>query len=537
MSTTGSPTTVLRCAVALLAGAAAVGGLLACGDSGSSASPTPTQTAASADPDFQRRAQQHAFEAIQPKVETMLAAADPLSAHALGRGPLRPAPLARTTADDALERTWKDLRELEVRFLEPRQAAVLRAMTMAIERRRHIVRRPPPWRSDPAWVIHDLKRTWATALDARATRDLERASELVPSMARHLTTGAKSLGATAPAALRGARADLDALHRDVLEHAEFAQPSALAAWAEAVRETHEHFTAIEEALPESSAALYGDPIRPANTPAAVRRLPDRWGAAELQRSLDDEEHMARSAEELFVALGPTIAQLQMRAAGSEGEAEASRPVDALRCSLFEAAFGGLRARQPLLFRAWLDCATAVRRWNDQPLSDAAFALAALEHAVIVPLRQERRSSELPVLGLIHGRIAPASQRLSQRVALAAALEDPAASRRAAQEALHAACASAAALWVHGELGSDADLEARLGPRCGNDTPWITYAVEHPRTALDGLELWRLGHGPAEAVALDRFWWMPAGLIDPLMQPTSMQPPSTPVTLRTEELHP
>ena len=88
------------------------------------------------------------------------------------------------------------------------------------------------------------------------------------------------------------------------------------------------------------------------------------------------------------------------------------------------------------------------------------------------------------------------------------------------EAQRSACMAAAALWIHGELGSDEDLGKRLKEHCGFEEPahWIAAAEARPMAALAGLPLSRLGMGPADVVPLERYWWAPSGLLDVLARP-------------------
>lgn len=517
---------------------AAVSSWGGCDESPQPPPPAPRDAATSGrNVDVQRQAQRDAFARLEPRVAAFLVEVNPEAAFVLDRGPLRLPPLDPSAADDALPDLWRDASEIAPRFLEPLDAVVLQTMLAGLAQRRESLRRPPAWQSDPLWIIADLERVWTLAREAEAQGQAYDADALLAAMAGHLSTGLRRLGATSAPVLGTARVRLEALAAEI-DHRFPTDADARRTWSEALSTSRARLAAIEVALPAASAATYEHAIVPAPDPAQVARLPHRLGATELARRLADEESIARTAQALFVALGPTIARLQSLANTPETSPDASRPVDAARCPLFEAQFLGARANQPRLATAWLDCPAALRMWGDTALSDAAFMLAALDRAVIHPLRDRRRRDERAVLALVSGRIAPVSQRLGQRVALATLLGAPRVPPLAAREALHAACLAAAALWIHGSLGTDEALLERLEARCsivGAPSSWIDAAEGDPRGALQGLELWRLGHGPADVVALDRYWWVPAGLVSPLADPTP--PPAATIEVHAEELSP
>lgn len=501
-------------------------GLAACeGDPPAVPPPRPPDVAVAPSPSFQQRAHVEAFEALLPAVEAMLIQIDPPAAFALGRGPLRPPPLGRVPSDDTLERTWRDAQEIRPRFLSPERAAMLRAASFALQRRKAHLDGPPPWHGDPGWVLREARRTWSTLVEAWAAGAVEDPAPVLLALAEFVDTGVPQLGSTSAAALRGALVRVRELEAEVARrHWPASATDAAQRWSRALSEARAHLERVGSTP---------------NVDAGQRR-PDRLGRAELQKRLDVEEHVQRSAEDRFVALGPTIGHLQRLAEAEVPEREPTpRAVDPVRCRTFEPAFFGLRATQPRLARAWLDCDAALRLWQERPMGDAEFRLAALHQAVVEPLRRTRREQELPWLALLTGTIAPASQKHAQTVALAVGLGDPATVVRAARPALHAACAAAAALWVHGELGTDEALLEQLERRCTPAGPvdWVTWVVEHPAEALEGAELWRLGQGPAEVVALDRFWWMPAGLIDPLMRPAAPEPDRPSFSVHTEPVTP
>src|SRR5690606_30241756 len=291
-------------------------------------------------------------------------------------------------------------------------------------------------------------RTWSLLADGWAAGTLEDPTPVMLALAEFVDTGTRSLGATSAAALRGAIAGYRALEAETarVPWPEAAREAA-ATWQRSLAEAAARFEALATTLPaEPAKTVTGGPTTPATgepaktvtgepaktvtggptTPAprsagrpddaagrtnrvpstdpdaparhsteapphasepGVRRLPDRLGADALRRRLEQEEHVQRSAEALYVALGPTIVQLQRLAEQDVADDDPPRPVDAVRCRMFEPAFAGLRATQPRLARRWLDCDAALRRWGDAPRRDAAFRVAALERAVVEPLRR------------------------------------------------------------------------------------------------------------------------------------------------------
>ncbi|MFO0637557.1 MAG: hypothetical protein U0168_32435, partial [Nannocystaceae bacterium] len=65
--------------------------------------------------------------------------------------------------------------------------------------------------------------------------------------------------------------------------------------------------------------------------------------------------------------------------------------------------------------------------------------------------------------------------------------------------------------------------------------WRDAALAHPRASLGGLGLWLLALGPADAVALEAFWWLPLGLVIDAARPP--REPDTPVESKVEPLTP
>jgi hypothetical protein len=248
----------------------------------------------------------------------------------------------------------------------------------------------------------------------------------------------------------------------------------------------------------------------------------RLPASELRRRLEVAEDRDEAPRDLFTALGPTLARLHAMAQARTDKRDTSEPgpVDAARCETVWAKLRDHVATQPALASASLDCNAAVRRLADRTLRDAELTVALVDLGVVDPIRAARRNEEPPLVALVAGRIAPASQRHAFRLAVIAGLQDDAALLVALDEARAAACLAATALWIHGELGTDAELGPRLAELCPERpvADWIAAAEARPMQALHGLALDRLGQGPAEVVPLDRYWWAPIGFVSLLAQP-------------------
>jgi hypothetical protein len=78
--------------------------------------------------------------------------------------------------------------------------------------------------------------------------------------------------------------------------------------------------------------------------------------------------------------------------------------------------------------------------------------------------------------------------------------------------------------VHGELGDRAKLEAWLREDCPARAPtaWIDDALARPRVALAGVGLVLAGPGPAGMAMLDRYPWLPLGLVPVVATPAELQ---------------
>jgi hypothetical protein len=104
-----------------------------------------------------------------------------------------------------------------------------------------------------------------------------------------------------------------------------------------------------------------------------------------------------------------------------------------------------------------------------------------------------------------------------------------------ERAVDGLCLARAALWIHGELGEDAELESRLASRCVRRRPkeWIAAAEARPRAALARLGLVDIVSAGA-GEDLEAFWWAPLGLARIVATPEGDVPAKVDVRVETLE---
>ena len=223
-------------------------------------------------------------------------------------------------------------------------------------------------------------------------------------------------------------------------------------------------------------------------------------------------------------------------------------LDLARCEELWKRLHSYTASNKALPQLELDCSTLLPQLTrrlpaatDPGIRDGELLVALVDLGIVQPHQDARRKAEGRTIALVTGRIAAPSQALSMRLALLLGVGHDEATTIALREATDAACLAAAALWIHGELGSDAELSGQLEARCSGRSPqaWIEAALARPRSALHGLALGRLGGGPARLVPLDRYWWAPVGSLDLLADPQQLNVPVEPGVshLKVETLTP
>ena len=299
------------------------------------------------------------------------------------------------------------------------------------------------------------------------------------------------------------------------------------------------WAAASKALADAEQGAWSRPLPPAPRPDALVRLPARLGAGTLRRRLDVEEAIGTPVRTLFAEVTDTLGRLGSMAATKPRAASGARATTIAGCTAAWAPIATWARGQPAMHAAGLECAVAVRRLGSARRAPAELTLELLRLGVVEPTEDDRRAKELPALALLTGRLAPGGHRRSLSMAALAGLHDETALGVALAEAVDTLCLTATALWIHGELGPDDALETALAARCDGRAPraWIAAAEARPRAALEGLALRQLGTGPAHVVALERFWWVPLGLVDALADPATIRPPEAPIEVHTEPLEP
>ncbi|MCH9681943.1 MAG: hypothetical protein K0V04_10955, partial [Deltaproteobacteria bacterium] len=178
---------------------------------------------------------------------------------------------------------------------------------------------------------------------------------------------------------------------------------------------------------------------------------------------------------------------------------------------------------------------ALRSMQTDSPSDAQWVLHLIDLGVTQPTRRTNLERTGAEIAMIHGRATPTAQAHALGIAIATAVDRRAAALHGTRSALRDACRAAVAVWFHGDLGSEDTLRAKLEPRgCAEITANLSEARARPRTALLGLGLTLLGNGPADAAALDRYWWAPMGLVRDLALPP-VPAVESPPSIRIEPL--
>jgi hypothetical protein len=470
--------------------------------------------------EFRAEAQREALDLLLPLTVSALTLHDPVAASTRDRTAIPRLPPVAPGRTEPLRKhvdaAWTEAEGIRADLMPAAPAVLLSLCRFALSRARDQLLRRRPWRDDPTWIVVELDRVIEALEHDAADGTCDACPPALQALAEDLDLTLKDLGAASEPSTTAAADDLLALAARVARLPD-ATPTATA-----LQDAATHLRAVAAALPRAPAWTHGKPAAPAKTPAEVARLPARIPASDLRRRLEVAEDRDEAPRDLFTALGPTLARLHAMAESRPDKRDASEPgtVDAARCEQAWAPIRDHVATQPALAHASLDCNVAVRRLADRTLRDAELTVALVDLGVVDPIRAARRSEEPPLVALVSGRIAPASQRHAFRLAVLAGLNDDAALLVALDEARAAACLAATALWIHGELGTDSELAPRLEQRCPERpaADWIAAAEARPMQALHGLALDRLGRGPAEVVPLDRYWWAPIGFVSLLAQP-------------------
>lgn len=455
--------------------------------------------------ELRTQAQREALQRLVPKVATLGALEDPVTAAVREGTPPRMPPLTakdRNALRDALEAADREAKGLTPRLLEPTERVVAIASMFAINRARDLYLHHAPWADDPTWVTRE-----ATLV----VEQLEVASRRAGTCT-HCAAALPSLAATMEAMAERVKSS--------------SAPRAAAAASDA-RALAARVRALP-GLPDETAARALEAF--ATAMETLSGAPARWETKVLQRQLEVEENLSERPVDLYEGLGSAVATLAALSRKHPVSPEdPPTPVTLARCTEAYAEIQRVVASQEALDPGDFDCTRFTSGLGTTPLDDSGLRIALVDAALVAPHREAAIRALPPALAAIGGRIARGSQRHTLRTAILLADEAlaPAAARALSAE-LDAACLTAAALWIHGGLGDDDALAKQLAPHCPQETSaYIAQAEARPRQALEGLALARVPQGPAGVVPLDKLWWLPLGLVqDVALPPTDdAQPPS------------
>lgn len=507
------------------------------GEPGAAAATPPVADGASVSPDsedFRRQAHQKALASLREQSTKVLRLLDPVANARADAAPLtvpRVGPAARTSVRKPLTIAQREAAGIKRGWLSPEDGVVLRMHLTGLDRGFERSRAPAP-RDGPDGVLYTLAPYLGEVERRMALGQCEDGCGL-DSLASALRVSMAEVGSASVPTIGAAQRDFAALHDTVGYWAKGRPPEHPVAKA-AVEITAELET-IDATLATAYTALVGAPtvdwktIAPAAPAAEWKRRPDRWNAARLRRFLGAEEAYGHPADALFeraVVASERLHLIRERdaaAATSKDEPAAAAPaMTPERCEALLAPLAEFTKQPDNHLVAELDC-TALAANFDRRVPEAsdsiAQARAVIRHGVVEPTRDALLKDTPIDLRLVWGRAAAPTQATMLEVAIAAGTEQPALGARALADGHRAACLAAIAVWIHGELGTDAILRDRLDPQgCGDLDAMIAEAQARPRAALQGLGWLLLGQGPADAAALDRYWWAPLGLVRDLAMP-------------------
>lgn len=530
-------------------GAALGLGLVGCSDEPASppaSLPVEPVPAAAPSPTFVPDAHVAALETLRRDALPALRRLDPVAAAEVEGTPLRPPAFGlreRASLRDEIASAQREAQGIRAVMLSPEQGMVLRTVAQGLARGQARVRLAP-WRDDPSALLDALEpylRALPRFIAAGRCDDGCGLAELGPA----LRAGLGEVGAASPATLAATREDLAALRES------------LPRWTEGLPSEHALMLArpqleatlveLEGALERAAATVAAAPEQPweqpvaATEPAAWQRRPLHWTATKLRGVMDDEEALGIEPKRMFERAELTVMRLRAmidRDAARPIEVPAlPRPFDIAAC---DAAWAPLRSWAEVKaaqLAPSLDCASALRDLPPGEPSDAEIVLHLVDVGFVEPSRRAQVAATGVDVALVRGRGAPLAQRLTLQIAITAGSSQRAAELHALRQAHAHACLAATAVWIHGELGDLEGLHPRLDPHgCGDLEAHVATARARPRAALHGLGFTLLGRGPADAVALDRYWWAPMGLVRDLALPPPPSPDNGP-GVHIEELTP
>ncbi|MCA9652732.1 MAG: hypothetical protein KC501_22635 [Myxococcales bacterium] len=493
------------------------------GAEASPSSPTPPP-----DDAFRRKAHATALSRVRTAILPVLRRLDPVAAAQVEGTPLRPPGLdvaSRASLRTELEPADDEANGIDEAWLDPLDAVVLRAMQTTLARGHLYLRRP--WRDDPRAVLFALepyleelgRRIPAGECDADGCG--------LDQLGPMLRAGFEQVGSASLPTVSAAREDLAALAAQLDRWgagrpAEHPVAAALPSLRAVIEELDAGLEAAAIALPTAEELPWSSVV-PSAEPSAWKRRPARWGAAKLTEWLTHAEAYGHPPKALFDGARTAAARMGAMVEREGGQPDAStalpRPFDLAACRAAFAPFESWVKGQATHLHGELDCEAVIAELGPAAPDDAAIVLRIIDRGIIDPTRAAAVRATAPDITMLRGRMAPAAERTTLQVAITAATGWRGAELRAIEEARHDACLAAVAVWIHGELGPTEELARSLdGLGCGSPEPLVAAAEARPRAALRGLGLLLLGLGPADAAALDRYWWAPAGLVRNLALP-------------------
>lgn len=503
---------------------------------------------------FRTKAHADGFARMLPLARAALDRADPLTASFLDGGPLRARPFAtqtRAPIGDAVEAAWKEAAALRGDLLSIEQATLLEAARFGLSRVRDEMFRLPTTRLDPAVGV-GATVALVDEIVARG-RGCDGCDAALADGATQLDAALADLGATNPLVARATADDCAVLRERVARVAagDASITQGAAALGAALQRCTDGLAAIATALDRASPTT-GDraleSIAPAPAPDGVVRVPDRLGARLLRRWLEVHEHEVREPRQIIAPLLVAARQLRGLAGNPEGSPAEQPAVDTARCVERWAAIEVFASTQPSLVRAF-DCTTDLWRLPATG-DDDDLTIALVDVGIVEPTRRTNRKRTEPTLARVGGDVAPATHRQMLTLAVLSGAKQSRARARVAAAAQRSACTAVVALSTHGEVGDPtrpvdpsqvgdpAKLAALVGEACsGVDLERARNdALARPTAALAGIGLELLAAGPADAIALERGWWLPIGLVLDVARPEA-PPPDVDVRLKAEPIVP
>lgn len=501
---------------------------------------SPSATTPSTAPEqFRRTAHAQALAALREQIRPTLRALDPVTAarvEGTALGPPRFGPTSRAERRSRLQSARREAEGIRAPLLSPEDGMVLRVLLHALARGDQHLRRPP-WRDGPRAVLYALG-PYVHALHQGVIAGTCDDGCGVDQLAVALRTGLAEVGSASPPTVTAAREDLRRLASTLERLSTGLSPEHPLVRARPQIEAE--LTQLDATLATASEALatarelpWDRAVAPAPAAQWARR-PTRWDAPRLRAWLEIEEAYGRDPSWLIQRIEATLSRLRSmierdRTRGTE-DRPVPRPLDARACATVWAPLQAWAQERKAPLVAALDCDGGfIRTLPASVDTDTAFVRALIEQGIVEPSRRARIAQTAPEIAMVTGRAARVGQSTVMQIAVAAGPEGYRGVELAALESAHASlCLAATAVWIHGELGDDDRLASRLAAHdCGDIDELVAAAQARPRAALTGLGLTLLGTGPADAAALDRYFWAPMGLVRDLAQPPPSQPRSQP----------